>query len=128
MDVDICKRPVVSYLLVDDQYCTIFATLVRVNDCRPGRVILYPNTNWSIAWLMTKPTSCFIILCGSVLQELAFEFLGQYGPRICALTGALFAANMLRQWLLARGTSQNASFLLSLVFLLDPLCSIIYNG
>ena len=87
-----------------------------------GRVILYPNTNWSIAWLTDKNqpvVSLFYV--GPVLQELAYEFVGQYGPRIFALIGALFAANMLRQWFLARGTSQNLSFLLSLVFLLDPL-------
>jgi len=87
-----------------------------------GRVILYPNTNWSIAWLTdTNQPVVSLFYVGPVLQESAFEFLGQYGPRISSLIGALFAANMLRQWLLSRGTSQNTSFILSLVFLLDPL-------
>src|SRR3954454_11949518 len=47
-----------------------------------GRIILHPNTNWSITWMteMDQPVFVWFYL-GPVLQEFAFQ-LGQYGPRI----------------------------------------------
>lgn len=87
-----------------------------------GRIILDPTTKWSIAWLADLEQPVYLIsYLGNVIQELSFIYGGQYGPRISALIGALAAATALTGWLLARGTSQWASFFLGLVFLLDPL-------
>ncbi|WP_345160931.1 hypothetical protein [Pontibacter saemangeumensis] len=87
-----------------------------------GRVILDPKTDWSIAWMLDqqKPVYLFSYV-GTVLQELSFEFGGQYGPRVSGLIGALAAATALLGWLIARRTSPNVAILLGLIFLLDPL-------
>ncbi|MFD3002752.1 hypothetical protein ACFS7Z_20440 [Pontibacter toksunensis] len=87
-----------------------------------GRVILNPDTDWSINWLVDQqqPVILFSYL-GAVLQELTYEYGGQYGPRVSSLFGALVASTALVGWLLAKGTYRIAAFLLGMVFLLDPL-------
>ena len=87
-----------------------------------GRVVLNPNTDWSIAWVVDKgyPTySLFYV--GPVLQELSTHVLGQYGPRISGVVGALAAATVMVSWLLTKALPKYAAFVLGLVFLLDPI-------
>jgi hypothetical protein len=87
-----------------------------------GRIILNPDTDWSITWLVKRGEPVFLwFYVGPVVQELAFQSIGQYGPRIIALIGALAAATTMIGWLLARGTSRNAALLLGLIFLIDPI-------
>ncbi|HEX9150601.1 MAG TPA: hypothetical protein VF842_00870, partial [Flavobacterium sp.] len=87
-----------------------------------GRIILDPNTDWAITW-MTKSDSPVLLwsYIGPVFQELSFRTMGELGPRVMGLVGAVLAANAMLFYLLARGTSQTAALTLSLVFLLDPL-------
>jgi hypothetical protein len=87
-----------------------------------GRIILHPKTDWSITWLTNRNEPVlFWSYVGPVMQEFAFQFLGQYGPRIVALLGAFVAATTLVGWLIVKGTIRNVAFILGLVFLLDPL-------
>ncbi|WP_157578952.1 hypothetical protein [Pontibacter roseus] len=87
-----------------------------------GRTILDPKTNWSIAWLADQEQPVYLIsYLGNVMQELSFEFGGQYSPRVSALIGALAAATALVGLLVARGTLIWPAFWLGLVFLFDPL-------
>jgi hypothetical protein len=87
-----------------------------------GRTILYPNTDWSLTWLTARSQPAVIwFYIGPVLQELSFETLGQHGPRISSLLGALLAASAVVGWLMSTGASRTASFVLGIVFLLDPI-------
>lgn len=87
-----------------------------------GRMILNPDSDWSICWMAYSGQPVFFYFyLGTVLQEIVFQIVGQYGPRILTLIGALVAATAIVRWLIARGTSQNAALILGLVFLLDPL-------
>lgn len=87
-----------------------------------GRIVLNPNTDWSIAWManLNQP-SFFLCYLGPVMQELSFQIVGQYGPRLSATAGALLAATLIVKWLISKNASPNLSLLLGLVFLLDPL-------
>lgn len=87
-----------------------------------GRVILHPSTNWSIAWLtnLDKPVFLWSYI-GPVLQELNYEMIGQYGPRIFAILGGIAAEITVVAWLLSRGTQTKAAFILGFIFLLDPI-------
>lgn len=87
-----------------------------------GRIILNPKTDWSIAWMTQKEQPVFFLFyLGPILQEFTFQVAGEYGPRISAFTGALIAATMTVNWLLAKGTSKYVAFILGLAFLLDPV-------
>ena len=87
-----------------------------------GRIVLHPNTGWSIAWITSKDHPVFFIFyLGPVFQELCYTAFGQYAPRISAIIGALVASTILVKWLLLKGTNRNAAFILGLVFLLDPI-------
>jgi hypothetical protein len=87
-----------------------------------GRTILNPNTDWSIVWMSSKEQPVFLLsYVGPVFQELIYEIVGQYGPRISGIIGAIVATITLLGWLRARKTDQNVAFILSLVFLLDPI-------
>jgi hypothetical protein len=87
-----------------------------------GRIILNPDTDWSIAWLgVNDQPALFFCYLGTVLQEFAFRLAGDFGPRISALTGALLAATMMVCWLREKGVSPNLTLILGLVFLLDPI-------
>jgi len=87
-----------------------------------GRIVLHPNTGWSIAWITSKDHPVFFIFyLGPVFQELCYTTFGQYAPRVSAIVGALIAATILVKWLLLKGTYKNAAFILGLVFLLDPI-------
>jgi hypothetical protein len=87
-----------------------------------GRIILHPNTDWSIAWLADRGQPVLIwYYLGPFLQEFSLQIIGQYGPRVSGLIGALIAATAIVGWLLTKGTSRSAALLLGLVFLLDPL-------
>ena len=87
-----------------------------------GRIMLNPGTDWALPWLTSKDQPVLVwFYVGPVIQELSFQLMGQYGPRISGLLGALAAATVMTGWLHARGTSRTASFVLGLVFLLDPL-------
>lgn len=87
-----------------------------------GRIILHPDTQWSIAWLTGNDQPVFVwFYLGPVLQELVFQVVGQYGPRIFALLGAIVAATVLVGWLLSKNTWRHAAFVLGLIFLLDPI-------
>jgi len=87
-----------------------------------GRIILNPETDWSITWLTDSATPVFLYsYLGPVMQELSFQWIGQYGPRIVSWIGALTAATTVVGWLMSKGISKNVSFGLGLVFLLDPI-------
>ena len=87
-----------------------------------GRIILNPGTDWSITWLTDEvaPVLLYSYL-GPVMQELSFQWIGQYGPRILGWIGAFAAATIVVGWLISKGTPKNVSFVLGLVFLLDPI-------
>src|SRR5215218_7185340 len=69
-----------------------------------GRTILHPHTDWSIGWMTSNDRPAFLLpYLGSVLQELSYELVGQYGPRIFALLGAFAAATMMLLWFLKSG-------------------------
>src|SRR5438045_3633725 len=73
-----------------------------------GRIMLHPQTDWSIAWIAERNQPAFFIFyLGPVLQEISYQLLGQYGPRIIALLGALLAATIVVKWLLVKGASRN---------------------
>lgn len=58
-----------------------------------GRVILQPDSAWSIAWMTERSQPAFVFFyIGPVLQELAYLGLGEYGPRISGVEGAFVAA------------------------------------
>ncbi len=87
-----------------------------------GRVILYPHTNWSIVWMTNKNEPIFLLsYAGPVLQEIIYEWFGEYGPRVSSVIGAIAATMVMYRWLCSRGTSSNAALTLSLIFFLDPL-------
>jgi len=87
-----------------------------------GKNILNSDANSSIAWLIDRQQPAFLVTyLGVVIQEVVYEYIGQYGPRIFGLLGAIAAATALVGWLIARGTSKKIAFLLGLIFLLDPL-------
>lgn len=87
-----------------------------------GRIILHPDSNWSITWMVERNEPAFIFFyIGPVINEIAYEFLGEYGPRILGLLGALVASAVMLGWLISRKTPAFIAFLLSVVFLLDPI-------
>jgi hypothetical protein len=87
-----------------------------------GRIILNQNSEWSINWLIDHNQPAFLFTyVGPVLQELAYEFGGQFGPRVSGIIGGLSASTALVGWLLKRGIKQKVAFGLGLIFLLDPL-------
>ena len=87
-----------------------------------GRVILHPESKWSITWMTESEQPVFVIFyIGPVLQEFAFGALGEFGPRIIGIIAAILSATLVVKWLLLKGTLPNVAFLLGLVFLLDPL-------
>lgn len=87
-----------------------------------GRSILNANTDWSIAWMANESQPVFLLsYIGPVLQELAYQFIGELGPRISGLLGAFAAATAMVGWLLSKGISYKVAFILGIVFLLDPL-------
>ncbi|WP_108210824.1 hypothetical protein [Pontibacter mucosus] len=87
-----------------------------------GRVILQPDTTWSIAWMLERNQAAFVFFyVGPVLQELAYQSIGEYGPRISGILGAVAAATAMVGWQHTRGTSGYASLVLGLIFLLDPI-------
>ena len=87
-----------------------------------GRIVLQPDTDWSIAWMTAyNQPLYFVFYLGPVLQEGVFSLAGEYGPRISSLLGGMVAATIMVKWLLAKGTTQATSLILGLVFLLDPM-------
>lgn len=87
-----------------------------------GRVILEPETDWSIAWMTETGTPVILLsYIGPVLQEVSYKILGELGPRYSALLGALAAATVMVGWLRIRGVAKAIAFVLGLAFLLDPL-------
>ncbi|MCP2045744.1 hypothetical protein [Pontibacter sp. HSC-36F09] len=87
-----------------------------------GRTILNADTDWSIAWMANENRPVFLLsYVGPVLQEFAYLSIGEVGPRVSGLVGAFVAATAIVGWLLARGLSYKVSFILGIVFLLDPL-------
>ncbi|CAM4102799.1 glycosyltransferase 87 family protein [Gillisia limnaea] len=87
-----------------------------------GKNILNPNVDWSIAWVIEQQKPAILIsYIGATIQEIVFEYFGQFGPRIFAILGALAAATALVKYLLLRGVSIRPTFFLGLIFLLDPL-------
>ncbi|WP_018479250.1 hypothetical protein [Pontibacter roseus] len=87
-----------------------------------GRTILQPDSGWSIAWMHERSQPAFVFFyLGPVLQELTFQGMGEYGPRLSGILGAAMAASAMVGWLLARGAYRIAALLLGLTFLLDPV-------
>jgi hypothetical protein len=94
-----------------------------------GRLFFDPRTSWSLLWQGDHPITPWYYI-GGVLQELAARASSPscLGPRLFGLTGALLAAATLAAWLLRRGTLPAASFLLSLLFLFEPVFVWAYRG
>jgi hypothetical protein len=69
-------------------------------------------------------------LLGCVLQEIAYRVTApsNLGPRVMALLGQLTAFGFLLYYLRLYGLNTRFSFLLSLAFLIDPLCDIGWRG
>lgn len=87
-----------------------------------GRIILHPDSKWSITWLIERNEPVYVFFyIGPVLNEIAYQILGEYGPRIFGLIGAFMASAMMLGWLISRKTPAYFALLLSLVFLLDPI-------
>ncbi|MCH4822751.1 hypothetical protein ML462_06155 [Gramella lutea] len=87
-----------------------------------GRIILHPETGWSITWMMDRNEPAFVFFyIGPVIFELSYQLLGEFGPRLLGLLGALFASTMILLWLKSRNTKLLFAAILSLVFLLDPV-------
>lgn len=87
-----------------------------------GRIILDPETGWSITWMMERNEPAFVFFyIGPVIFELSYQILGEFGPRLLGLIGALFASTILLLWLKSRNTQLLFAAVLSLVFLLDPI-------
>lgn len=87
-----------------------------------GRTILHSRTDWSITWMTDRNEPAFVFFyIGPLLQEVMYQILGQYGPRIFALFSAMMAATVMVKYLLLHSISKNNAFILGLVFLLDPL-------
>lgn len=114
--------------------CPVIFTFFLVLDIAPfmhidefmtvdlGRVILQPDTTWSIAWMIERNQAAFVFFyIGPVLQELSFLSIGEYGPRISGILGAVAAATAMVGWLHARGASGHVSVFLGLILLLDPI-------
>ncbi|MCF4102176.1 hypothetical protein L1I30_10895 [Gillisia sp. M10.2A] len=87
-----------------------------------GRTILNPRSDWSITWMISENHPAInVFYLGAVFQELTLQALGEYGPRISGIIGALVAATVLMAWLLKRRTPHKIVLILGLVFLLDPI-------
>lgn len=87
-----------------------------------GRYILTPSSSWSITWIPSIQEPAFLIsYLGVVIQEINYEYLGQYGPRIFSLLGGVAAATSFVALLKKRNIPTRTSLLFGLIFLLDPL-------
>lgn len=89
-----------------------------------GRLILNPNSNWSANWLVQKEKPLFLwTYIGPLISELSYlmgNATGE-GPRFASMLGGFLAATITLLWLRARNVTAWAAFLLSLVYLIDPL-------
>jgi hypothetical protein len=94
-----------------------------------GRLFLDPGTNWSIFWQGDHAITPWYYL-GGMVQELATRAMAPScsGTRLSGLLGALFASGTLTAWMLRRGTLPAAAFLLSLLFLFEPVFVGAYRG
>lgn len=108
---------------------TIWQDEVQILDY--GRSALTPHTDWSITWNyeLNRPVFSFSYLA-NVLQEIALRLtrFSVIGPRIVTLVGALVAATVTLGWLLARRVNPRVAWLVSLIFLLDPMFVQSYRG
>ncbi|MDN3688887.1 hypothetical protein [Cyclobacterium jeungdonense] len=87
-----------------------------------GKSILNSESNSSIAWLIELQQPAFLVsYLGVVFQEVVYENIGQFGPRIFSLLGAIAAATSLVGFLIAKGIFKRFVFPLGLIFIFDPL-------
>ena len=87
-----------------------------------GRYILKPSSTWSITWIPGLQEPAFLVsYLGVVLQEIIYENLGQYGPRLFSILGGVAAATSLVGWLKKRKIPNFIVLSFGLIFLLDPL-------
>lgn len=89
-----------------------------------GRLILHPESDWSINWRLKKGKPLLLwSYLGPLIAELSFQVGGVsgLGPRVASVLGAMLAATMAFGWLLSRNLPRYAAFGLSIAFLLDPL-------
>jgi hypothetical protein len=108
---------------------TIWQDEVQIIDF--GRTALNFKTDWSINWDFTanKPVAGFSYL-GTTLQEVALQLthFSVFGPRLASILGAMAAATAALGWLITRNIPAKAAWIISLVFLLDPLFVQGYRG
>ncbi|WP_146173515.1 hypothetical protein [Pontibacter mucosus] len=113
---------IVSFIIASTLEYAPFLFVDELMNVDLGRVILNPETDWSIAWMTETGTPVFLLsYIGPVLQEVSYKLLGELGPRYSALLGALAAATVMVGWLRVRGVTKVIAFALGLAFLLDPL-------
>ncbi len=96
-----------------------------------GRLVLERNTDYSINWLTSQNKPLFpLCYLGPLIQELAFKItnLSIIGTRILSLLGAIVASTNLLGWLLASQINKKISFILAIIFLLDPMFVQSYKG
>lgn len=95
-----------------------------------GRTTLNPQTNWSTNWSLVNDQPQFMpYYLGGALQELSLRAsnFSMIGPRLFNLLGGIIAATMAVGWLISRKIPKEVSWLLGLVYLLDPLFVYIYR-
>ena len=97
-----------------------------------GRVTLASETpidSFQLRSDSNRPMYSAAVL-GGLIQELAFRATSpsNAGPRLAALLGQILAFGWFLYYLRLRGVSAGFSILLSLAFLIDPLCDISWRG
>jgi hypothetical protein len=99
----------------------------EVNVLEHGRIILDPNTDWSILW-SGKPLYLFTYL-GAVFQELAFRVTqSMVGPRLSSILGAFLAGTFTLAYGKTRQIPQKIALMLALVLVLEPMFVQSYRG
>ena len=108
---------------------TIWQDEVQILDY--GRVILDPQTDWSINWdfELDRPVYTFFYL-GAVIQAIVLKLtnFSLIGPRLVTLVGAMTAATVMLGWLLRMKVPPKIALAIGLIFLLDPLFVQGYRG
>src|SRR4029453_13430310 len=97
-----------------------------------GRLLpFHSDHTWSMNWwsAANRPILLWSYL-GPALQETAFRVTRPLstGPRLASLVGAMAAATVLLGWLLAMKTDRRVTFMLGLIFLVDPMFVQNYRG
>lgn len=89
-----------------------------------GRVMLEPDTDWALSWLVHDSIPFFgSSYLGNVLQEVSYRLFApeDIGPRLSSVIGALVSSGVTLGWLRSRGIQKNVALVLALAMLLEPI-------